>query len=53
MKHYYAFYYDGDSSIPVYDRTFGTLNSALEWVKRNKHRDAFFTIDCLPIEYWY
>lgn len=50
--HYYAFYLKPGEPIPFYDRTFPDLNNAMRWVKEQK-RLAFFTIDCLPKDYWY
>lgn len=53
MDHFYAFYWNKDWEYPVYDRTFGDLKTVLSWVKDNKHRRAFFTVNCLPKQYYY
>ncbi len=53
MDHFYAFYWNKDWEYPVYDRTFGDLKTVLSWVKDNKHRRAFFTVNCLPKHYYY
>lgn len=59
--HYYVFYWNGDSHIPTYERTCGDRRSAQDRCavldggyklgERESHH-AFFTIDCLPREFF-
>jgi hypothetical protein len=63
--HYYIFYLDGGDPIPVYERTTGNESAARyrcdELNERGKHplrgapqpHHAFYTVNCLPKEFWY